>query len=294
VRVLLVRAGALGDLLLLRRTIAALRAAGHAVSLLAPRAGAVLLGPGPSEVDEWLDYEGPETAGLLAGSPPGSLGERLREAEAVLAFTRSVHLVRALRGVGRRLVVRDPTPAAGHASLWLAEAARALGADGRALPPDMQPTPAEATAAAAVLETLPRAFLALHPGSGSPAKNWPAHRFPALARTLSPDRPWLLVRGPADQAAVRALGEAGPGIDPGPLPLRVLGTVLREAGRFVGNDSGVSHLAAAFGARTVALFGPTDPETWGPVGRSVVCLRSPDGTMEGLSLSAVLAATANR
>ena len=60
------------------------------------------------------------------------------------------------------------------------------------------------------------------------------------------------------------------------LPLRVLGAVLAEAGLFVGNDSGVSHLAAASGTPTLALFGPTDPAQWSPVGRSVRCLRAAD------------------
>lgn len=288
--VLLVRAGALGDLLLLRRTIAALHAASHEVSLLASAPGAVLVGPGLSEVRERLDFDHPEMARLLSGAPGGALFERLREADAVLAFTRSPPLLDALRPVARRLIVRDPTPASGHASRWLAEATRELGGDPLPRPPDLEPTREETVTAAALCTALPERFLALHPGSGSPAKNWPPPRFAALAAARSGDRPWLLVRGPADDAAVRALGETGPRIDPGTLPPRVLGAMLRHAGLFVGNDSGVSHLAAAFGAPTLALFGPTDPDVWAPVGGAVRTLRSPDRTMEGLSFGAVLSA----
>jgi ADP-heptose:LPS heptosyltransferase len=44
---------------------------------------------------------------------------------------------------------------------------------------------------------------------------------------------------------------------------------LSRAAAFVGNDSGISHLAAAAGARAIVLFGPTDPGNWAPRGRSV-------------------------
>jgi ADP-heptose:LPS heptosyltransferase len=76
------------------------------------------------------------------------------------------------------------------------------------------------------------------------------------------------------------------------VPLRVLGALLGRAGLYVGNDSGVSHLAAAAGAPTLALFGPTDPAVWAPVGPAVETVRSLNMKMEGLDLAAVNAATA--
>jgi ADP-heptose:LPS heptosyltransferase len=51
--------------------------------------------------------------------------------------------------------------------------------------------------------------------------------------------------------------------------LQVVAHVLSRAAVYVGNDSGISHLASAAGAPTVALFGPTDPGNWAPRGRSV-------------------------
>ena len=66
--------------------------------------------------------------------------------------------------------------------------------------------------------------------------------------------------------------------------------MLSGAGLFVGHDSGVTHLAAAWGAPTLALFGPTDPAVWAPVGPDVRVLRAPDGRMDLLSLEAVLRA----
>jgi ADP-heptose:LPS heptosyltransferase len=64
------------------------------------------------------------------------------------------------------------------------------------------------------------------------------------------------------------------------LPPRVLGPLLAQSGSFVGNDSGVTHLAAASGARTLALFGPTDPAQWAPVGPAVKALRAADARMD--------------
>ena len=110
----------------------------------------------------------------------------------------------------------------------------------------------------------------LFPGSGGAHKNWPAENFAALASALAPRLRALVVLGPAERV-----------IEPLLMPLlasrgiawlrdRPLGTIAglaRIASGFVGNDSGVSHLAAAAGAPGVAIFGPTDPDRWRPLGR---------------------------
>jgi heptosyltransferase-2 len=157
-----------------------------------------------------------------------------------------------------------------------------------AAPPPLRATHPERAQADVWAERLPPRFLAVHPGSGSPAKNWPASRFAEAVRALSPGRGWLLVSGPADADAAGALaGEPG-GVHARELPPRLLGALLSRAGLFLGNDSGVTHLAAAFGAPTLALFGPTDPAQWAPAGATV--LRAPGGSMAGLDVAAVVAA----
>ncbi len=149
--------------------------------------------------------------------------------------------------------------------------------------------PAEAAEAArSWLSRLPPGFVAVHPGSGSPRKNWPADRFEALARELAQGAPWLLVHGPAE-AAQRPAEGAVAALN---LPLRVLARVLSAAGVYVGNDSGVSHLAAAAGAPTLVLFGPTDPALWAPVGPRVRVLRGEAGQIEELTGAEVAAAAA--
>jgi ADP-heptose:LPS heptosyltransferase len=282
-----VRAGALGDVLLLRRTIAALHGGGYEVTLLAPAAsGGVLLGPGASEVRHLLDWERGDVAALASGGDvPESLRRDLAGHDLAAAFTRGDALVSGLRALALRVLARDPTPPPGlTAPRWLAAVLAGVGLDPDADPPPCVPTDAESAAARPWLERLPPRFLAVHPGSGSPRKNWPVERFLELARRLRPDEPWLVPIGPADEAAARPTRAHPRCVVAEGLGPRVLGAVLAGAGLFVGNDSGVSHLAAAWGAPTVALFGPTDGRVWAPDGPRVVCVQSRTGETAGITV----------
>ena len=288
-----VRAGALGDVLLLRRAVAALRRTYRRVVLIAPQSsGAALVGPGASEVDELLAWERPEVAALLAGQvPKGPLRGFLGGVELAVVYSRSADLAHGLGLMVPRVVCQEPAPSGGvHASQWLARPLAALGLDPPADLEPILPTPAEATAARELLTRLPEGFLAIHPGSGSPRKNWPAERFAAVLDLLALRRPWLLVEGPADATAVAPLAQRPGAVLARGLGVRTLGAVLARAGLFIGHDSGVSHLAAAWHAPTLALFGPTDPALWAPVGPRVRVLRAPRGRMEALSVDEVLSA----
>lgn len=293
-KILLLRAGALGDVLLLRRAVAALTQAGHRSTLLAPAGPAsALLGSGPAEVEAVIPWERAEVADLASEAPEldGPLAGALEDFEAALAYTRNPVLIQSLGQLIARVVpwAPQPPPASGHASLWFARATSRLGVPFGQDPPVHTPTSEETQQAAPWLARLPPGFLAVHPGSGSDRKNWPSGRLAAVIEVLAPSCPWLLVEGPADKEAAGRLRSAR-SISARELPPRVLGAVLAKAGLYLGNDSGVSHLAAAWGAPTLALFGPTDPAVWGPVGPRVSNLRSPDETMDGLAVEAVVAA----
>ena len=159
-------------------------------------------------------------------------------------------------------------------------------------PPILTFAKGEHESASSILARLPARFLAVHPGAGSPTKAWPAERFAALVQRHAAGHRWLLVAGPGDVAAAAPLLSLPGAVVARGIPLRSLGALLSQAGVFVGNDSGVGHLAAAAGAPTLALFGPTDPATWSPVGPHVETLSSPDHTMDRLTLPAVSAAVA--
>lgn len=109
----------------------------------------------------------------------------------------------------------------------------------------------------------------IQPGSGSRSKNWPLARFEDLAIRLDHEGyrvAWCL--GPAE-AEWPTRHHMLP-----PMPLVELAGVLAGARLFVGNDSGICHLAAAAGCPTVAIFGPTNPTLWRPVGPRVCVVQS--------------------
>ncbi len=112
----------------------------------------------------------------------------------------------------------------------------------------------------------PARDIVIHPGSGGRRKNWPAGEFEALARLLSTrGRQILWSAGPAEEGL--SLPETGDRLPE--MPLVALGHVLANTALYVGNDSGITHLAASVGCPTLALFGPTDPRIWAPRGPQV-------------------------
>ncbi len=113
--------------------------------------------------------------------------------------------------------------------------------------------------------------LAIHPGSGSPGKNWDAEKFAAVADWASERCQILLISGPARDGAeeVRGFVKKARPLPVDNLPLLRLAAVLQASTAYLGNDSGITHLAASLGLPTVALFGPTNPAFWGPKGPGV-------------------------
>ena len=116
-------------------------------------------------------------------------------------------------------------------------------------------------------------YAVIHPGAGSEAKCWPLERFGEVGAGLAARGVQVAyVLGPVERdrwrnGRLEALGQLGPVL--GPLPLSALAGVLGGAAAYVGNDSGASHLAAAVGAHTVAVFGPTSAVHFRPLGPHV-------------------------
>ena len=124
--------------------------------------------------------------------------------------------------------------------------------------------------------------VALHPGASGPRKRWPARNFAEVARGLSrdPNCRRLLLEGPLDGEAVRevrhGLAEDSVRWETVRIEnLSRLAAVLSRCRLYIGNDSGITHLAAALGIRTIALFMDTDPRVWAPRGPRVELLRRP-------------------
>lgn len=124
--------------------------------------------------------------------------------------------------------------------------------------------------------------VALHPGSGSERKNWPARHWQTLVRQLLEQTPWhlTLVGGEAEGERLDQLSSLAGG---GRLTLLRNRPLTEVAGQlcgchlFVGHDSGITHLAAALGVPSLVLWGPSVEAVWRPRGEHVHLVRHPQG-----------------
>ena len=293
--VVLIHPGALGDVLLALPSIRTVRRVfpRHEVLLCAGRPVSELL-HACGEVHGWLPVDGPACAGLFssAGTITGVLKEWLDRCDLAVAWARDEEGVIS-QAIRRRGVaeVRVESPAASHVRARH-QSDRLLEITGLSSSGDVS-VPAL---------TLPDAFLAygavrlqerglptdrpmalIHPGSGSRYK---CVRPEVLGAGLSPLPEQgllpLILEGPADGAAAAGLLAHVPSDTPviRGVDLIVLTALLLKMCLFIGHDSGITHLAAAAGIPTVALFGPTDPARWAPRGAQVTVLQAAPCTCE--------------
>jgi heptosyltransferase-2 len=187
-------------------------------------------------------------------------------------------------------------PAARHFAGMVEPLGLALADDASS---EVFPSPDDIAAARAFLSGIPPGarLVAVHPGSGGETKNWPKDKWAELGRRIVAEIPGamlLLIEGEADAAPAEFLASAWkdlPHLRARWLPLPILAAVLGKAELFLGHDSGITHLAAA--ARKdlpiVALFGPTDPGVWAPPREGVRVLRG-EPTTANIALADVYAA----
>lgn len=145
---------------------------------------------------------------------------------------------------------------------------------------------------AAILLPAGPPVIALGPTANWTGKIWPAQRFAALFRVLA-SGPLATARvcvlggkGEAERAlAAPVLASLPNALDfVGRLSLTQAAACLERAALFVGNDSGLMHLAAAAGAPTLGLFGPTPAQEYAPRGRCAAAVRAPGRSMSDLSV----------
>lgn len=141
-------------------------------------------------------------------------------------------------------------------------------------------------------------IVALGPTANWTGKVWPAENFAALFRALQagplPGARAAIFAGPGPQEAALAapLRAALPNaIDlTGKLGLPQVAACLARCTLFVGNDSGLMHMAAASGAPTLGLFGPTPSAEYAPAGRCAAAVVSPTANMADLTVEAAYTA----
>jgi ADP-heptose:LPS heptosyltransferase len=132
-----------------------------------------------------------------------------------------------------------------------------------------------------------RDYLVVCPSASLPFKMWPATNFAEVVSALVSSGGAMagagvvIVGGPGDEEhavpILNSLPDAGVLDLTGKLYLSDVAAVVERARLFIGNDSGVMHIAAAMGAPTLGLFGPSDEMLYGPYGEQCATVRGPRG-----------------
>lgn len=117
-------------------------------------------------------------------------------------------------------------------------------------------------------EPLARAAVVVHPGAAAGSRRWPAERWAEVAARMAAHGDVVVTGSPAERTLAREVA-AGASLPPesvlaGTTDVRDLAALVASARLVLSSDTGVAHLAPAFGTPSVTLFGPTSPTTWGP------------------------------
>ncbi len=207
---------------------------------------------------------GLDSVGIPGRGPASSLLDRLQSFDSIVSWYGSnrPEFVEACHGLGLNISFRTAIPSGDrHAVDFF------LGRESNLYP----------RVEAEAMESDP--FIAIHPFSGSTHKNWPLDRYQSLAAQLA--LPVRFCAGP-EQTLAGAVQYAS---------LYDLARWIRGASLYIGNDSGITHLAAATGTPTIALFGYSNARVWAPRGAHVRLVGAT--SMDGIAVGTVLRAAAD-
>jgi hypothetical protein len=281
-RVVMIFPGALGDFLLALPVIRALRARhASARATLVMKESLRALAMLADVADVTVAIESAESAALFGSSATPAwlaaapvvyswLGGSDAEVRARLAsLARSVRFFRVERGEGPE-----------HAAISYARAADVRGSLAATAAIAAPPS----AAADALFAELSAPVLAVHPGAGARAKRWDVAGFVQVAHWWRAGGGSVVtIAGPAEAGDAPALGAR----EVRDWPLPDLAALLGRVGLYLGNDSGVSHLAGAVGVPGVVLFGPTDARRWRPLSDRLAIVRARSTAPDGIALTAL-------
>ena len=280
-KVLIIRAGALGDTLMLLPALA------H----LSEQAEIIVAGRYPG-----IDYLRPyaktcmdmDRSGfhrIFLDEPLHRASPLLQELDHVAAFTLAGEEVRRNLGCyfpGARIHVFSPFPSSGqktHIALYMASSLAAAG-----LPIDARKSMDEASRKPILHSdgsSRNRANIVFHPGSGSARKNYPPRLWVELMEALQMSsltkfHEMIFLLGPAEVACMSVFKESSSRLN---FRLNIcperdeLISILNQAILYVGHDSGITHLASMLGAPVIALFRDSSIDQWHPLGPRVRVIR---------------------
>jgi heptosyltransferase III len=299
-RILVIRGGAIGDFILTLPAIKLLRDR-------FPKAHIEILGytqiSALVEKRFYADVIRSIESGLLAAffakdaALPAVVTEHFGSFDLIVSYLFDPDMVFQdnLKRCGSKMFITASPEVSGpeHAAFQLARPLEQIGLHLKDPAARIYPSAADREGARDLLGHAGKPIVALHPGSGSETKNWPIEKWVKLGEHLfSTDRAVLVIAGEADEERARLLENAWKD-----KPVRFMKNLvlprlaaLFETSVFIGHDSGVSHLAAAVGARSILLFGPTDPAIWAPANECVTVLRAPKGDLRLLDVGRVIGA----
>jgi heptosyltransferase III len=285
-RMLVIRGGAVGDLIVTLPALGTLRQAfPHATIELLGNPSRAILAQHPRYVDRVIDLERWDLYRLFSQQPTisQSLATFLSSFELILSYLPvpdvifTTNLRRYCQG---EVLTWQPHPPPGvHITDHLLQPVTRFGRQPCDACPHVYLDPAAQEFAARFWQTagLPdQGVIAFHPGSGGAYKLWPLAGWEQIMTwTAQQGLQGLIISGPAEQVHNTHLAHPAH-FPPWPwaqnLPLLQLAALLARCQIVVGHDSGITHLAAAVGTTTLALFGPTDPLVWGPRSRQACVL----------------------
>jgi ADP-heptose:LPS heptosyltransferase len=279
-RILIIRPGAIGDALLTFPVLKALgeHYAGAHITLVSD-AQVLPLALAFDVAEQAFDFQDIQWSELFsaAGIRTLTMRDLLEQTDLAICWLRDPGgiIEHNLRTAGvKRFIIAPGRPPEGERSHIVDYLARTVGltsVGARFI------APSSLQAANFTSKDMTNECVAIHPGSGAAQKCWPTSHFAAVIERLwQENRSVLLFAGPADTGRVRDLLRylSSP---PFPemfkvlinAPLLEVAHHLQQCRCYIGNDSGITHLAAMLGVPTIAIFGPTDPLVWRPPGPSV-------------------------
>jgi heptosyltransferase III len=283
-KILAVHAGGIGDLLLALPALRAFREAfpGASLELMGlPERLSLIAHDLDADSIHSIDQSGMAYFYAQGGSLPSRFVDFFSSFSTtlILGQSQAQTLSENLKRTGLKRVILlpsfPPEREKVHVSDYLLKSLRGFGIEGRGLSRPLRLPSEAASFAEGFLKKIgrknERLILAIHPGSGSRAKNWRARNFAAVADWVSERAEVLLISGPAQDSIEevrQGLKKARPMIAEN-LPLLHLAAMLKNSSAYLGNDSGITHLSAHLGIPTFAVFGPTDPAVWAPRGANV-------------------------
>jgi heptosyltransferase III len=298
-RILIIRPGAIGDALLAFPVLNALREhyAGAHITLVS-NAQVLPLALASGVVDETFDFQEIQWSELFSSSGirTPSLRELLQQTSFAVCWLRDPDglIEHNLKMTGvKHFIIVPGRPSEGERIHIVNYLAHSVGL------PDVRAQFSMSLSmqvANPVSKATTNNLVAIHPGSGAAQKCWPASRFAnVIERLWKCNRSVLMLAGPADTACVRELllqlsSPTSPELFKKltNAPLLEVARRLLQCGCYLGNDSGITHLAAMLGVPTIAIFGPTDPAIWRPVGPAVKVIL--ERALEDVSVDAVVEA----